>query len=71
MSDTGYKPLSGRLRDYARVADGLLASLAAEKRKVAFTQEFDRLVFELAVSNARVLSDACRLLADRANRRDT
>lgn len=68
MSD--YKPLPGRLRDYARVADGLLASLAVEKRRVAFTQKFDRLVFELAVSNARVLSDACRLLADRANRRD-
>lgn len=70
MTDTGYKPLAGRLLDYTRAADALLASLAAEKRRVAFTQEFDRLVLELAVSNARVLSDACRLLADRANRRD-
>ena len=63
-------PLAGRLREYATAADRLAGALAGEKRRVAFTQEFDRLVFELAVSNARVLSDACRLLADRANRRD-
>lgn len=63
-------PLAGRLREYARIADSLLLALAAEKRRVAFTQEFDRLVFELAVSNSRVCSDACRLLADRANRRE-
>ena len=63
------KPLPGRLRDYARTADTLLAALAAEKHRVSFTQEFDRLVFELSASNARVLSDALRLLADRADRK--
>jgi hypothetical protein len=70
MSAGNYAPLPQRLDRLRGAAEELLGALAAEQKRVVFTGEFERGVFAVAVSNARVCADACGFLAEVARRRD-